>query len=151
MKLKISHNHTLPQGSPTGQRAWLCIRTTVVCFTRRTPRIKVNVFRWRVSEPVAFLRASMKAEIGKQSLEWHVGTREQGEEGNAWHFFKALRIHFLHIKVFFGGGRGGEEWQTLQCQILEIRSEAFSTFFIFPETCPVSSVSGNHFLGETIQ
>ena len=23
----------------------------------------------------------MKAEIGKQSLEWHVGTREQGEEG----------------------------------------------------------------------
>lgn len=48
----------------------------------------------------------MKAEIGKQSLEWHVGTREQGEEGNAWHFFKALRIHFLHIKVFFGGGEG---------------------------------------------
>lgn len=49
----------------------------------------------------------MKAEIGKQSLEWHVGTTEQGEEGNTRHFFKALRIHFMHITVFFRGeGRG---------------------------------------------
>ena len=47
------------------------------------------MFRRRVSDPVAFLRASMKAEIGKQSLEWHAGTREQGEEGNTWHFFQS--------------------------------------------------------------
>lgn len=140
MKLKISHNHTLPQGSPTGQRAWLCIRTTVVCFTRRTPRIKVNVFRWRVSEPVAFLRASMKAEIGKQSLEWHVGTREQGEEGNAWHFFKALRIHFLHIKVFFGGGGAGksDRHYNVKSWKLEVKSFPHSSYFQRRVQSPVS-------------
>ena len=54
----------------------------------------------------------MKAETGKQSLGWHVGTREG--RGAGWGilgiFFKALRIQFMHITVFFNftGWAGGE-------------------------------------------
>lgn len=93
----------------------------------------------------------MKAEIGKQSLEWHVGTTGAGGGREYSAFFQSPENSLLCILKFFSGGGAGKSDDIHNVKSWEIRSEVFSTFFIFPETCPVSSVSGNHFLGETIQ